>query len=106
MTFFFKADLEVSLHRILDNRPELKFFEAGMDESARVRADLETDLRNALANETMDVYFQPLVNTRISAPRLATASESQNHARSAPSPENGPRSPVRQAISVASAMMT
>ena len=31
LTFFFKANLEVSLHRILDNRPELKFFEAGMD---------------------------------------------------------------------------
>jgi len=31
LTFFFKADLEVSLHRILDGRPELKFFEAGMD---------------------------------------------------------------------------
>ena len=35
-----------------------------MDEVARVRADLEIDLRNALANDTMDVYFQPLVNTR------------------------------------------
>src|SRR2546427_8890052 len=31
LTFFLKADLEVSLHRILDNRPELKYFEAGMD---------------------------------------------------------------------------
>src|SRR5438046_3716426 len=31
LTFFFKADLEVSLHRILDGRPQLKFFEAGMD---------------------------------------------------------------------------
>src|SRR6266540_921990 len=31
LTFFFKADLDVSLHRILDNRPELKYFEAGMD---------------------------------------------------------------------------
>ena len=31
LTFFFKANLEVSLHRILDNRPELKFFEVGMD---------------------------------------------------------------------------
>ena len=31
LTFFFKADLEVSLHRILDGRPELKYFEAGMD---------------------------------------------------------------------------
>lgn len=31
ITFFFKADLEVSLHRILDGRPQLKYFEAGMD---------------------------------------------------------------------------
>jgi dTMP kinase len=31
LTFFFKADLEVSLNRILEGRPKLKFFEAGMD---------------------------------------------------------------------------
>jgi len=31
LTFFFKADLEISLARILDGRPELKYFEAGMD---------------------------------------------------------------------------
>ena len=31
LTFFFKADLDVSLHRILDGRPQLKYFEAGMD---------------------------------------------------------------------------
>src|SRR6266850_9987 len=31
LTFFFKAELEVSLHRILDGRPQLKYFEAGMD---------------------------------------------------------------------------
>lgn len=31
LTFFFKADLEVSLQRILDGRPQLKYFEAGMD---------------------------------------------------------------------------
>lgn len=31
ITFFFKASLEVSLQRILDNRPQLKYFEAGMD---------------------------------------------------------------------------
>src|SRR6186713_1266084 len=30
-TFFFKAKLEVSLQRILDGRPQLKYFEAGMD---------------------------------------------------------------------------
>jgi len=31
LTFFFNAQLEVSLQRILDGRPELKYFEAGMD---------------------------------------------------------------------------
>ncbi len=31
LTFFFKASLEVSLARILDNRPSLKHHEAGMD---------------------------------------------------------------------------
>lgn len=31
LTFFFKAQLEVALQRILDGRPELKYFEAGMD---------------------------------------------------------------------------
>ena len=31
LTFFFKAHLEVSLQRILDNRPALKHHEAGMD---------------------------------------------------------------------------
>jgi dTMP kinase len=31
ITFFFKAELEVSLQRILDGRPQLKYFEAGMD---------------------------------------------------------------------------
>src|SRR5882724_7408230 len=31
LTFFFKARLDVSLQRILEGRPELKYFEAGMD---------------------------------------------------------------------------
>jgi len=31
LTFLFKAQLEVSLQRILDGRPQLKYFEAGMD---------------------------------------------------------------------------
>src|SRR5215216_6465808 len=41
LTFFFKADLEVSLARILDGRPELKHFEAGMD------LELATDPRES-----------------------------------------------------------
>jgi dTMP kinase len=31
LTFFFRATLDVSLARILDGRPQLKYFEAGMD---------------------------------------------------------------------------
>ena len=31
ITFFFKTKLEISLQRILDGRPQLKYFEAGMD---------------------------------------------------------------------------
>jgi len=31
LTFFFNAPLDISLRRILDGRPELKYFEAGMD---------------------------------------------------------------------------
>src|SRR5512134_185643 len=31
LAFFFNAPLDVSLRRILDGRPELKYFEAGMD---------------------------------------------------------------------------
>jgi dTMP kinase len=37
LVFFFKAPLEVSLHRILVGRPALKYFEAGMD--LRLAAD-------------------------------------------------------------------
>ena len=37
LVFFFKASLEVSLRRILDGRPALKYFEAGMD--LRLSAD-------------------------------------------------------------------
>jgi dTMP kinase len=31
ITFYFRADLDVSLNRILSGRPELKYYEAGMD---------------------------------------------------------------------------
>src|ERR1051326_4670593 len=37
VTFFFQADLNGSLARVLDGRPELKYFEAGMD--LRLSAD-------------------------------------------------------------------
>jgi dTMP kinase len=43
LTFFFNAPLEVSLHRILEGRPELKYFEAGMD--MRLSADMYESFR-------------------------------------------------------------
>ncbi len=43
MTFFFKAGLEVSLKRILDGRPQLKYFEAGMD--LRLSTDIYESFR-------------------------------------------------------------
>jgi diguanylate cyclase (GGDEF)-like protein/PAS domain S-box-containing protein len=60
---------ELALYRAkADGRGRHCFFEPGMDADARFRADLEADLRAALANDTMDVYFQPLVNTRTRQP--------------------------------------
>jgi dTMP kinase len=43
LTFFFKADLEVSLTRILEGRPQLKFYEAGMD--LRLSSDIYESFR-------------------------------------------------------------
>jgi len=43
LTFFFRADLDVSLQRILTGRPQLKYFEAGMD--LKLAGDTETSFR-------------------------------------------------------------
>src|SRR5512136_3254807 len=43
LTFFFRADLEVSLRRILEGRPQLKYFEAGMD--LRLSTDIYESFR-------------------------------------------------------------
>jgi diguanylate cyclase (GGDEF)-like protein len=60
---------ELALYRAkADGRGCFRAFEPGMDADARFRAELEVDLRAALANDTMDVYFQPLVNTRTRQP--------------------------------------
>ncbi len=43
LTFFFKAPLEVSLNRILQGRPQLKYHEAGMD--LGLSSDIEESFR-------------------------------------------------------------
>ena len=92
LTFFFKADLEVSLRRILDGRPELKYFEAGMDlrlsadpyESFRIfqgrileqylAMSTEFDFLVIDANqrvETQQSLVRRLVSARIDLPKFA-----------------------------------
>lgn len=44
-----------------DGRGAFRFFEPEMDEKIRARGSLETDLKRAIANGELDVYYQPLV---------------------------------------------
>ncbi len=43
IVFFLKADLETSLHRIVQNRTQLKYFEAGMD--LKLSSDIQESFR-------------------------------------------------------------
>ena len=45
-----------------DGRRTYRFFEAGMDERARVRRSLELDLRQAISDGSLEIYYQPVVN--------------------------------------------
>ena len=71
LTCFFKTPLEVSLQRILDGRPQLKYFEAGMDlrlstdpyESFRIFQGRILDRYLAMAKEFNFIMFD--ANTAI-----------------------------------------
>ena len=55
-----------------DGRGTWRFFEAEMDVQARKRAAaLELDLRNALAKEAFQLYYQPLFDLKTGASRPA-----------------------------------
>jgi diguanylate cyclase (GGDEF)-like protein len=41
-----------------------RFFEPGMDAKAKARRKLELDLRNAVAADAFELYYQPLMNLR------------------------------------------
>jgi diguanylate cyclase (GGDEF)-like protein/PAS domain S-box-containing protein len=45
-----------------DGRGTFRFFEPEMDARMKVRRELELNLRNALANNEFELYYQPLVN--------------------------------------------
>jgi dTMP kinase len=84
ITFFFKADLEVSLNRILEGRPKLKFFEAGMDlrlssdpyESFRIFQGRILDQYLAMSSEFNFVTID--ANQRVEA-QQATVRQLVNH---------------------------
>lgn len=83
LTFFFKADLEVSLQRILVGRPELKYFEAGMD--LKLSNDEEESFR-IFQGRILDQY-------------LAMSSEFNFHIVNANQPIEVQQSLVREVVS-------
>jgi diguanylate cyclase (GGDEF)-like protein len=47
-----------------ESRDTWRFFKPEMESDAQARRNLELDLRNALANDAFDVYYQPIVDLR------------------------------------------
>src|SRR3954466_13411702 len=45
-----------------DGRRTYRFFESGMDARAKARRDLELELRQAIGDNGLEVYYQPVVN--------------------------------------------
>ncbi len=55
---------DLALYRAkADGRGCFRFFEAEMDLRARERRALEIDLRNALKNDELEIYYQPQIST-------------------------------------------
>jgi len=58
-------DANLALSRAKEEeRGRYRFFEKEMDARMRARHELEGNLRNALANGELDLYYQPLMNLR------------------------------------------
>ena len=54
---------DMALYRAkTDGRGLCRFFETGMDARMRARRKLELDLRRALPNNELELYYQPLIN--------------------------------------------
>ncbi|HWM48914.1 MAG TPA: EAL domain-containing protein [Xanthobacteraceae bacterium] len=58
-------DAGLALHRAKsDGRDAYRFFEAEMDASMKARRVLELDMRKAIANNELELHYQPLVDAR------------------------------------------
>jgi diguanylate cyclase (GGDEF)-like protein len=80
---------DMALYRAkADGRAGWRFFEPEMDVRAQARRSLELDLRNALATDAFEVYYQPLFNLRTK--RISTCEALLRW----PHPERGMVSPV------------
>jgi diguanylate cyclase (GGDEF)-like protein len=62
-TFLKNADIALYLAK-LAGRGTVRFFEPGMDTRIRARRNLESDLRDAIAHNEFEIYYQPLVNVK------------------------------------------
>jgi len=117
LTFFFKADLQVSLQRILDGRPKLKFFEAGMDlrlstdprESFRIFQGRILEQYLAMSTEfnflvidanqqveTQQALVRKLVTARLNLSSFKPDKPLPEPIRSTPRPGNPSRTPAEE----------
>lgn len=56
---------DMALYRAkAESRDTWRFFKPEMEANARARRNLEIDLRNALANEAFDIYYQPIIDLK------------------------------------------
>jgi diguanylate cyclase (GGDEF)-like protein len=52
-------DADIAMYRAKEDTADYRMFDPGMYERARERLELESDLRRALENEELRVYYQP-----------------------------------------------
>jgi diguanylate cyclase (GGDEF)-like protein/PAS domain S-box-containing protein len=56
---------DMALYRAkADSRDTWRFFKPQMEADARARRSLELDLRNAMANEDFEIYYQPIIDLK------------------------------------------
>jgi diguanylate cyclase (GGDEF)-like protein len=65
---------DLALYRAkAESRDTWRFFKPEMEANARARRSLELDLRNALANETFEIYYQPIIDLKTGRIRTCEA---------------------------------